>query len=78
MAKAIGLVKDKKADAVISRGNTGGLFTASTVLLRPIENVKRGAIAIVIPSQKNEFVLLDAGALQISSANRFITANCTR
>ena len=62
MARAIGLVRDGKADAIVSRGNTGGLFTGSTVLLRPIEGVKRGAIATVIPTQHNEFVLLDAGA----------------
>jgi phosphate acyltransferase len=62
MARAIGLVRDGKADAIISRGNTGGLIAASTVLLRPIEGVKRGAIATVIPTQHNEFVLLDAGA----------------
>jgi glycerol-3-phosphate acyltransferase PlsX len=62
MAKAIGLVKEKAADAIISRGNTGALFTASTVLLRPIEGVKRAAIATVIPTPANEFVLIDAGA----------------
>lgn len=62
MVRAIGLVRDGKADAIISRGNTGGLFAASSVLLRPIEGVKRAAIATVIPTQHNEFVLLDAGA----------------
>lgn len=62
MVRAIGLVRDAKADAIISRGNTGGLFAASSVLLRPIEGVKRAAIAAVIPTQHNEFVLLDAGA----------------
>ena len=39
----------------------GALFSLP-VLLRPIEGVKRGAIATVIPTQHNEFVLLDAGA----------------
>ena len=62
MVRAIGLVRDGKADSIISRGNTGGLFAASSVLLRPIEGVKRAAIAAVIPTQHNEFVLLDAGA----------------
>src|SRR5258706_14682296 len=37
MTRAIDLVKHGEADAIVSRGNTGGLFTASTVLLRPIE-----------------------------------------
>ncbi len=62
LVRAIGLVRDGKADAVISRGNTGGLFAASSVLLRPLDGVKRAAIATVIPTQHNEFVLLDAGA----------------
>lgn len=62
MSRAIGLVRDGQADAVVSLGNTGGLFTGATVLLRPIEGVKRAAIATVIPTQHNEFVLIDAGA----------------
>ncbi|MDB6053318.1 MAG: Phosphate acyltransferase [Verrucomicrobiales bacterium] len=62
MAKAINLVKEGSADSIVSRGNTGGLFTASTVLLRPIEGVKRAALATVIPTPKNEFILIDAGA----------------
>jgi glycerol-3-phosphate acyltransferase PlsX len=62
MAKAVGLVKKGEGDAVVSLGNTGGLFAASTVLLRPVESVKRGAIATVIPTAVNEFVLLDSGA----------------
>jgi len=62
MAKAVDLVKRGDADAVVSRGNTGGLLTASTVLLRPLPGVERAAIATVIPTPKNEFVLIDAGA----------------
>ncbi len=62
MLKAINLVKNRQADAVISRGNTGGLFYASTVSLRRIEGVRRGAIATVIPTQNSEFVLIDGGA----------------
>lgn len=62
MTRAIELVKQGQADAIVSRGNTGGLFAASTVLLRPIDGVKRAAIATVIPTPHNEFVLIDSGA----------------
>ncbi len=62
MVRAIELVRDGQADAVISPGNTGGLVAASTFKLRRLENVERPAIATVVPSLQNEFVLLDAGA----------------
>ena len=56
------LVSEGKADALISTGNTGGIFAAGTFKVGRIEGVKRGCIATVIPRQINEFVLLDAGA----------------
>jgi phosphate acyltransferase len=56
------LVRDGQADAVVSLGNTGGIFTAATFKLGRIPGVDRGCIATVIPRQENEFVLLDAGA----------------
>lgn len=62
MARAIDLIKEGRAEAVISPGNTGGLVAASTVKLRPLEGVERPAIATVIPTTNAEFVLLDAGA----------------
>ena len=37
-------------------------MAASTIRLRTLEGVDRVGIATVIPSQKNEFVLLDSGA----------------
>ena len=62
MVRAIELVREGKADAVISPGNTGGIFAAATFKLGRIPGVDRGCIATVIPRQGNEFVLLDAGA----------------
>jgi len=60
--KAVDLVKDKQADAVISTGNTGGIVAASTIRLRPLPGIDRPCIATVIPTSKAEFVLLDSGA----------------
>ena len=62
MVRAIDLVQEGKADAVISLGNTGAIFAAATFNLGRVQGVDRGAIATVIPTQHREFVLLDAGA----------------
>src|SRR5437870_2779431 len=62
IARAVELVHEGKADAVVSPGNTGGIFTAATFKLGRIPGVDRGGIATVIPTPDNEFVLLDSGA----------------
>jgi glycerol-3-phosphate acyltransferase PlsX len=56
------LAHEGKVDAVVSPGNTGGIFAAATFKLGRIPGVDRGAIATVIPTPDNEFVLLDSGA----------------
>jgi glycerol-3-phosphate acyltransferase PlsX len=60
--RAVDLVKEGQAEAIISPGNTGGVVAASTIKLRPLPGVERPAIATIIPTPKNEFVLIDAGA----------------
>jgi glycerol-3-phosphate acyltransferase PlsX len=60
--RAVDIVKDGKADAIISTGNTGGIVAASTIRLRPIAGIDRPSIATVIPAPENEFVLIDSGA----------------
>jgi len=62
IARAAELVSDGKADALISLGNTGGIFAAGTFKVGRIDGVDRGCIATVIPRPTNEFVLLDSGA----------------
>ncbi len=62
IARAAELVHEGKADALVSLGNTGGIFAAATFKVGRIPGVDRGCIATVIPRQGNEFVLLDAGA----------------
>jgi len=56
------LVHEGKADAVVSLGNTGGLFAAATFKLGRIPGVDRGGIASIIPTPDQHFVLLDSGA----------------
>jgi glycerol-3-phosphate acyltransferase PlsX len=62
IALAAGLVSEGHADALVSLGNTGGIFAAATLKIGRIPGVDRGCIATVIPRQEGEFVLLDAGA----------------
>jgi phosphate acyltransferase len=62
IGRAVELVHDGKADAVVSVGNTGGIFAAATFKLGRIAGLDRGGIATVIPTPDNEFVLLDSGA----------------
>ncbi|MEY2466193.1 MAG: phosphate acyltransferase [Verrucomicrobiota bacterium] len=61
MVRAIELVYEGKADAVISPGNTGALV-AGSMKLRRLDGIKRPAIAARMPARKGDFVLLDAGA----------------
>jgi glycerol-3-phosphate acyltransferase PlsX len=62
ISRATGLVHDGKADAVVSLGNTGGIFAAATFKLGRIPGVDRGGIATLIPTPEHRFVLLDSGA----------------
>ncbi|HNR93959.1 MAG TPA: phosphate acyltransferase PlsX [Kiritimatiellia bacterium] len=63
IGRAIDLVKQGKADAVFSAGNTGAAVAACTLKLRTLEGVDRPAIATVMPTTGDKpFVLIDAGA----------------
>jgi glycerol-3-phosphate acyltransferase PlsX len=62
IVRAAELVKEGKAEALISPGNTGGLVAAATLTLRRLDAVERPAIATVVPAGKAEFILIDAGA----------------
>lgn len=61
LVRAIELVRNGKADAVISPGNTGALVAGSMKLGR-LDGVERPAIVCRMPSRTTDFVLLDAGA----------------
>jgi glycerol-3-phosphate acyltransferase PlsX len=62
IARAVELVKEKRADAIFSAGNTGAAVAAATLKLRTLEGVDRPAIATLIPTRNKPFLLLDAGA----------------
>jgi len=62
IARTMELVHSGRADALVSLGNTGGIFAAAALKLGRLPGVDRGAIATVIPTPERAFVLLDAGA----------------
>jgi glycerol-3-phosphate acyltransferase PlsX len=68
MLQAIELVRDGKADAMVSCGNTGALMAGGTLRLRPLEGIDRPALGIIIPSRKKPCVLIDVGANPESDA----------
>ncbi len=61
MSRAIDLVKQGEADAIVSAGNTGALMTAALLKLRMLEGVDRPGLAVLIPAPDNVFVLMDVG-----------------
>jgi len=56
------LLREGKADAFVSAGNTGAVMAHSALILRLIADISRAAIAVMLPTQKGWSVLLDAGA----------------
>ena len=67
---AIQSVKDKKADIVISAGNTGALLVVAKLNLKMIENIDKPALSALWPNKKGMSVVLDLGAnIECSSKN---------
>jgi phosphate acyltransferase len=62
IAVGLGLVRDGKAHAFVSAGNTGAVFSASTLVLGRLEGVGRPSIGTLIPTVRKPCLLLDAGA----------------
>jgi len=56
------LVRDGKAQALISAGNTGALLESALLFMGRIKGIKRPAIATFIPTRKSPCILLDSGA----------------
>jgi glycerol-3-phosphate acyltransferase PlsX len=56
------LVKEGKAAAVISAGNTGAAMSSSLLYVGRINGIKRPAIASPMPTRTGVSVLIDAGA----------------
>ncbi|MGB0719895.1 MAG: phosphate acyltransferase PlsX [Bdellovibrionales bacterium] len=62
MRLAIEAVKEGRAQAVVSAGNTGALMAMAKMVLKAVPGIHRPAIASVWPTQKGSCVMLDLGA----------------
>ncbi len=62
MRLAIEAVRDGKADAIVSAGNTGALMALAKMVLKTVPGIHRPAIASVWPTAKGSSVMLDLGA----------------
>jgi glycerol-3-phosphate acyltransferase PlsX len=56
------LVKDGRADAAVSAGNTGALMAISRFVLKTLPGIDRPAIASTLPTMKGHTYMLDLGA----------------
>ncbi|TKJ33898.1 phosphate--acyl-ACP acyltransferase [bacterium (candidate division B38) B3_B38] len=59
---ASSLVKEGKAQGIVSAGNTGATMAAAKFVIGCLQGVDRPALAMVIPTPKGNAVLLDVGA----------------
>jgi glycerol-3-phosphate acyltransferase PlsX len=62
MGMAIQSVKDGQAHAAVSAGNTGALMAMALFTLRTMEGIDRPALAALLPTLRNDSVVLDLGA----------------
>jgi glycerol-3-phosphate acyltransferase PlsX len=59
---AMTLVRDGRADAVVSAGNTGAVMAAAFFVLHRLPGVERPAIGTLLPYNAGRVFLIDAGA----------------
>lgn len=62
LGMAVAMVKEGKADGVVSAGNSGAFLAIALIRLRTIPGIARPAIATVWPALNGPMVLLDSGA----------------
>jgi len=68
MRVAINLVKEGKAQACVSAGNTGALMATARFVLKTIAGIDRPAIIVLLPTIQGHTRVLDLGANVDSSA----------
>jgi phosphate acyltransferase len=62
--KAVELVREKKAQAVVSAGHSGATMTAATLRIGRLPHISKPALATLMPSLgKNKTLVLDVGAV---------------
>ncbi len=62
IAVGMKLVRDGKAHAFVSAGNSGAAMAAAVLILKPQPGIDRPAIAFYMPTRTGVAIMLDAGA----------------
>ena len=57
MLKCLHLVKESKASAIISSGNTGALLLGSSIIIKKIPEIRKAILAPIIPNKSGNFIL---------------------
>ncbi len=70
---AVGLIKEGRANAVVSAGNTGALMAISRYVLKTLDGIDRPAIASTLPNETaNPITMLDLGGNVDCEANHLL------
>lgn len=72
VVKAAELVRDGRADAMVSAGSTGASMAVAALIMGRLPGIDRPAIATVLPTAHHPTVLLDAGANVDSSVENLV------
>ena len=72
MWRAAKSVRKKEADILISAGNTGALMAISKIVIGTMEGVHRPALAAILPTQRQDIIFLDVGAVLKSSEKTLV------
>jgi phosphate acyltransferase len=72
ICQGIRLIKEKKAFAFISAGNTGAIVAYAKHSLSLTKNIKRPALLTFMPTQKKPMAILDVGANVICTEENYI------
>ncbi|HRK71700.1 MAG TPA: phosphate acyltransferase PlsX [Micropepsaceae bacterium] len=72
MWRAIDAVREGKAKAVVSAGNTGALMAMSLFQLRTMAGIARPAIAAIWPTMRGQSIVLDVGANASADARQLV------
>jgi glycerol-3-phosphate acyltransferase PlsX len=72
MVRGFNLVKEGRAAAFVSSGNTGALMAGSKLIVGSVNGVDRPVLAAVIPRENGHFILIDAGANPEAKAEHLV------
>lgn len=62
LRRAMDLVKEGKADAVVSAGSTGAILAGGLLVVGRIKGVDRAALGALMPGKNGHFMVIDLGA----------------